>query len=70
MRVLDMNSFNKLMDINEISEKVGLSLSAIYKMIHQRRIPFVKVGRLVRFDPIQIKEWIEDNSFRVENNSQ
>jgi len=27
-------------------------------MVSQRRIPYVKVGRLVRFDPGHLEDWL------------
>ena len=62
-----MNTIEKLMDINEVSELIGLSQSAIYKMVNTKRIPYVKVGRLVKFEPSKIKLWIKQNSVDISN---
>lgn len=32
----------------------------IYRLVHQRRIPFVKVGGSVRFRPEAIERWIKE----------
>ena len=40
----------KLLTVKEVSAITGLAPDTIYKMVSQRRIPFVKVGRLVKFD--------------------
>ncbi len=40
----------RLLSIDETSEYLGLAPTTIYKMVGQRRIPYVKVGRLLRFD--------------------
>ncbi len=52
----------RLININELSEYIGLSTSTIYSWVSQTRIPFVKLGRLTRFDLQKIEEWIEENS--------
>ena len=52
----------KLININELSEYIGLSISTLYSWVSQRRIPFVKCGRLTRFDLQRIDEWIEESS--------
>ncbi len=58
-----MKTVNKrLININELSEYIGLSISTIYSWVSQRRIPFVKCGRLTKFDLPRIDEWIEENS--------
>ncbi len=52
----------RLININELSEYIGLSKNTIYSWVSQRKIPFVKCGRLTKFDLQRIDEWIEENS--------
>ena len=52
----------RLININELSELTGLSTSTIYSWVSQRRIPFVKCGRLTKFDLTRIDEWIKESS--------
>jgi len=49
----------RLLSIDETSEYLGLAQATLYKMVHQRRIPDVKVGRLLRFDSRLIDDWLE-----------
>jgi len=56
----------RLININELSEYIGLSTSTIYSWVSQRRIPFVKCGRLTKFDLQRIDKWIEETSFDEE----
>ena len=59
---------NKLLiDVKQLSESTGLSVFTLYSWINQKRIPYVKVGRLVRFDPRKIEKWIEGNSVEERN---
>jgi len=37
-----------LMNVKQLSESTGLSVFTLYAWINQKRIPYVKVGRLVR----------------------
>ncbi len=52
----------RLINVNELSEYIGLSTSTIYSWVSQRRIPFVKCGRLTKFDLQRIDEWIKESS--------
>ena len=52
----------RLLDIKEVAEYVGLSPHTIYSMVSQRRIPFVKIGRLTKFDLRLLDEWIAKNT--------
>jgi excisionase family DNA binding protein len=49
----------RLMTIQELAEFTGCSIQTLYKMVNQRRIPYVKVGRLLRFDSRLIDDWLQ-----------
>ena len=52
----------RLLNIQEVSEYTGLSVHTLYTMVSQRRIPFVKVGRLVKFDLELLDKWIKQQT--------
>ena len=59
---------NKLLiNVKQLSESTGLSVFTLYSWINQKRIPYVKVGRLVRFDPKKIEKWIERKTVEEKN---
>lgn len=50
----------KLMSIEEVAERLGVSVRHVRRLVHERRIPFIKWGHLLRFDPTDIDAWIDD----------
>ena len=52
----------RLIDVEGLAEYVGLSTHTIYTMVSQRRIPYVKVGRLVRFDLGLLDAWLKQHT--------
>jgi excisionase family DNA binding protein len=52
----------RLLDIREVATYTGLSIHTLYTMVSQRRIPFVKLGRLVKFDKAKVDDWIKHNT--------
>ena len=52
----------RLVDIKQAATYIGLSTYTVYTMVSQRRIPFVKVGRLVKFDLDLLDKWIKQNT--------
>ena len=52
----------RLLTVRELAEYIGISKDTIYSHVSQRRIPFVKIGRLLKFDLKAIDEWIAQNS--------
>jgi excisionase family DNA binding protein len=47
---------------------LAVSVSTLYGWVWQRRISFVKLGRAVRFDTTDLREFVKEN--RVEGRGQ
>ena len=51
----------RLIPIAEVAELLGVELRHVRRLVHERRIPFVKWGHLLRFDPLEIDAWIDSH---------
>jgi excisionase family DNA binding protein len=51
-----------LMDIDELSLRLKIAKGTLYNWVYLRRIPFVKVGGALRFDPLQIERIVQASS--------
>lgn len=54
----------KYLSIKELAEILNMSVSGIYSLVYEKRIPFRKVGRLLRFDSEEVEDWIEKHPAR------
>ena len=50
-----------LLDITEVARHLGVNVRHVRRLIAERRIPFIKWGHLIRFDPDEIADWLERN---------
>ena len=58
-----MSSNDKhLIDINELSRRLNIAKGTLYNWVYLRRIPFVKLGRALRFDPNEIERIVRLSS--------
>ena len=48
----------KLLSIGELASYLGVKVNTLYSWVHTRRIPYIKVGRLVRFSNKEIDKWL------------
>jgi len=48
-----------LLSIGEVAEYLGVTERHVRRLVAERRIPFVKWGHLLRFDPEEIAAWID-----------
>lgn len=51
----------RLLTVQEAARYLAVSVSTLYGWVWQRRIPFIKMGRAVRFDPGDLKAFVEAN---------
>jgi excisionase family DNA binding protein len=42
----------------EVAERLNVSLRFIRRLCHERRVPYTKVGKFVRFDADELEAWI------------
>jgi excisionase family DNA binding protein len=52
---------SSLMTPEQCAEFLGIKINTLYVMKSQGRIPYRKVGHLLRFDFDEIVEWTKDN---------
>ena len=48
----------RLLTIPELAEHLGVTQRHIRRLIAERRVPYVKWRRLIRFDPTEINAWL------------
>jgi excisionase family DNA binding protein len=51
----------ELLDIGTVAKHLGVNVRHVRRLIAERRIPFIKWGHLIRFDPDAIAAWLDDN---------
>jgi excisionase family DNA binding protein len=48
-----------LLDISEVAAILHVSDRHVRRLVFERRIPYIKWGRLLRFDPVDIGRWLD-----------
>ncbi len=46
---------------------IGVKVSTLYEWVSKKSIPYVKVGRLTKFDEAKIDKWIVERSVEPRN---
>jgi excisionase family DNA binding protein len=49
----------RLLDIDQIVDRLNISKNTVYSWVYQKKIPYIKLGRNVRFDPEKIERWLK-----------
>ena len=51
----------RLLDIPAVAEYLGVNVRHVRRLVAERRIPFIKWGHLIRFDPEEIRQWVDQH---------
>lgn len=51
---------DEFLNIDELSNLIGLTKPTIYGHVHRKTIPFIKKGKMLRFSKQDILNWLQD----------
>lgn len=49
------------MRLEDVADHLGVNERYVRRLIAERRVPYLKIGHLIRFDPTDIETWIEES---------
>jgi excisionase family DNA binding protein len=49
----------RFLTIDQLAGHLGVTPRHVRRLVAERRVPFVKVGYFVRFDPQDIRVWVQ-----------
>ena len=52
--------FEPLLDADEVAERLGVNPRFVRRLVEERRIPFCKLGKFVRFRPNDVRAWLAE----------
>lgn len=55
----------KMLKIDDVVKKLGVSKPTLRLWIQNKSIPFVRVGKLIRFESTDLNRWIESRKVVV-----
>ncbi len=48
-----------LLDVQDVATWLGVDVVFVRRLVSERRIPFLKIGKYVRFDPDEVLFWMD-----------
>ena len=59
----------KLLTAKQVSELLEVKISTVYDWVYRKVIPYVKLGRLIRFKKPEIFHWVDSHTIRPKASS-
>ena len=54
-----MTTTRALLDLPALAERLGVNERHIRRLVAENRVPFLKWGHLLRFDPDEVDSWLQ-----------
>lgn len=54
----------RLLNITQVADHLGVNVRHVRRLVYERRIPFIKWGHLIRFDPADVQRWMKENTIQ------
>lgn len=48
-----------LIDVSTAADRLGVNVRYMRRLVAERRIPYIKLGHLLRFDPAEVDAWLD-----------
>ena len=55
----------QLLTMDQLAQRLGVTHRHIRRLVDERRVPFLRVGRFIRFDAAEISAWLERSRVAV-----
>lgn len=52
----------KLLNAKEVAEILGVEISTIYDWVYRKKIEHIKIGKLLRFNPETLQDYINNHT--------
>jgi excisionase family DNA binding protein len=62
---METQETNRLVNVHDAAKFLSVSVSTLYGWAWQRRIPFVKVGRALRFDRVDLEKFVQAHRYEA-----
>ncbi len=56
-----------LLDIEQAARRLGVDVRFMRRLVFEKRLPYIKVGKFVRFEPDDIEAWIADRRIEAQH---
>lgn len=56
---MDINNDQKLIGVDVAAEMLGVTRGTLYVWVCHKKIPYFKIGRLIKFGLSDIEKWIK-----------
>jgi excisionase family DNA binding protein len=62
---MDTLPLQPLLTFKQAAALLGLPENSLRRYIRERKIPYLRIGKLIRFDPVELQAWLDSRRVRA-----
>lgn len=62
--IFDSRIVKLVWNVDDVARELECSVRHVRKLVSENKIPYLKIGRLVRFSPLRVREWLHKRGTR------
>lgn len=62
--IFDSRIVKLVWNVDDVARELECSVRHVRKLVSENKIPYLKIGRLVRFSPLRVREWLHKGGTR------
>jgi excisionase family DNA binding protein len=62
--IFDNGIVKLVWNVEDVARELECSVRHVRKLVSENKIPYLKIGRLVRFSPLRVREWLHKGGTR------
>ncbi len=62
--IFDTRIVKLVWNVDDVARELECSVRHVRKLVSENKIPYLKIGRLVRFSPLRVREWLHKGGTR------
>lgn len=62
--IFDNKIVKLVWNVDDVARELECSVRHVRKLVSENKIPYLKIGRLVRFSPLRVREWLHKGGTR------
>jgi excisionase family DNA binding protein len=61
LQVTAPDAVPQLLTMDELAARLNVTRRHVRRLVAERRVPFLKIGKFVRFDAAEVSAWLDSN---------
>jgi excisionase family DNA binding protein len=60
----EVTNSESFLSVEDVAQRLGVAHSWVYSAAERGKLPAIKVGKYLRFDPVELRAWLTEHRYQ------